>query len=734
MTTASMFEYASYDTRSALERFFPSSTSAWTAAGIAIIYLLYNSFLYLDLIPLLPLSQIFWNAFVTITPMSLAIRLDRWRNPAIYATAQPESQSRSEMHALKSEALRRVFGFESGALQAVPAASTMRRASWLGAMNSNKSHAPAGLGNWDNSCYQNSVLQGLSSLRSLTSYLETFEAVKQQDSSTTVGSLRDTMSRLNDAENNGSRIWTPAKLKSMSSWQQQDAQEYFSKIMDDMEKETAKVLAARVPSEGLREVKIWEGTEVGARHGNLDTERNSQNPKPAPQTPLDGQLAQRVACLRCGFTEGLSMIPFNCLTVPLGGNSCYDLSQCLDSYTGLEEISGVECAKCTLLQQKTQLENMTRPRSDESDTSLPESAPLASSGSTPSLPPELLELCLARLQAVQQALDNSDFSDATLNKKCQIPKKARVSSTKTKQMVVARAPTSLVIHVNRSMFDEYTGALRKNLAHVDYPKVLDLGPWCLGIEPDKDDIKEEWRMDAAKSMIAGSRQDINSERIQYVLRAAVCHYGRHENGHYICYREHPERAYEDDAEVKKMRWWRLSDDDVSSVTEEQVLSQGGVFMLFYEKVDTLLLPEKTLLDSKIEERVEEPHCVGDGPVMISAEEDTYKTEATIAISRPEVVELVQSAKPDFLAEGATNGDRKAASKPELANEVEASKEVKRPTATPASQPTQPELGMLPPIVPEAKPVTSPPTMRTARRNSKMSKSGFESAFRPVAAI
>ena len=31
-------------------------------------------------------------------------------------------------------------------------------------------------------------------------------------------------------------------------------------------------------------------------------------------------------------------------------------------------------------------------------------------------------------------------------------------------------------------------------------------------------------------------------------------------------------------------WWRLSDDDVCKVDEEDVLDQGGVFMLFYERV------------------------------------------------------------------------------------------------------------------------------------------------------
>jgi ubiquitin carboxyl-terminal hydrolase 1 len=60
----------------------------------------------------------------------------------------------------------------------------------------------------------------------------------------------------------------------------------------------------------------------------------------------------------------------------------------------------------------------------------------------------------------------------------------------------------------------------------------------------------------------------------------VTHYGRHENGHYICYKKHP------GFESQKEQWWRLSDDDVTKVTEEAVLSQGGAFMLFYDCVES----------------------------------------------------------------------------------------------------------------------------------------------------
>jgi ubiquitin carboxyl-terminal hydrolase 1 len=117
----------------------------------------------------------------------------------------------------------------------------------------------------------------------------------------------------------------------------------------------------------------------------------------------------------------------------------------------------------------------------------------------------------------------------------------------------------------------------------------------------------------------------------YELRAVITHYGRHENGHYVCYRRHAwrkgpeggleekpaklagekaevdevdgiaglegEDARKEDAvvqvqeeEMDESQWWRLSDQDVTKVDEETVLAQSGVFMLFYDCVD----PNSTL--------------------------------------------------------------------------------------------------------------------------------------------
>jgi len=240
---------------------------------------------------------------------------------------------------------------------------------------------------------------------------------------------------------------------------------------------------------------------------------------------------------------------------------------------------------------------------------------------------ELKESMVQRLRAVENALENEDFADATIVKKCGVQKQNWTLSNKSRQAVVARAPQSLVIHVNRSCFNEMTGAQTKNYADVTFPTSLDLGQWCAGgdqhqLRSEKtDQEKVDWPMNPAESMLSTSEE--GAEEL-YQLRAVVTHHGRHENGHYICYRLHEgkqpiqssvneenEMVGADDSR-RQERWWRLSDEDVTAVSEDTVLCQGEVFMLFYEKVNTMAnVPVETssIKESTIEKRTSQGHDI-----------------------------------------------------------------------------------------------------------------------------
>lgn len=542
---------------------------------------------------------------------------------------------------------------------------------------------PPGLGNYDNSCFQNSILQGLSSLKPFPDYLA---RVLEQDKLRSDGepgsasTLRDLISKLTDPNYNGKTLWTPKKLKSLDTWQQQDAQEYYSKILDEVEKEITSATDLQHCSSGFEQINARDETEDSQHsddsgYQSLPVLAKAGSDARALRNPLEGLIAQRVACVQCGYSDGLSMIPFNCLTLHLGLDQTeHDLYERLDSYTDLETIQGVECAKCTLLKLQGLLKIIVA-RGKEFGTN-----PTSPGGP------------VSRLEATELALEEDDFDEKTLQDRCQVSKK--ISSTKTKQLVIARPPQSLAIHMNRSVFDENTGAMFKNFADVRFPKTLDIGPWCLGSAGSLSSLnnnnnnhtaaedEEQWITDPKSSMVSGDLKPSKISGPIYELRAVITHQGRHENGHYICYRKHPcrpskpddnlmEKAEaelvdngdggdaqdtnntpvdvddddddaDDDGESESatgMKWWRLSDETVWDVSEESVLAQGGVFMLFYDLVD----PNQILVSS-----LQHETKIKDGITASSPEHVVIEKTST---EDPQEIKFTGSILIPFLADG-----------------------------------------------------------------------------------
>jgi ubiquitin carboxyl-terminal hydrolase 1 len=443
---------------------------------------------------------------------------------------KPQSPTR----AAKSDALRRILGMDNGGgiIGSVSQVGRKGLSSFSSAAMGSRAAGdqPPGLGNYDNSCYQNSILQGLASLKHLPAYLSAISLERRLDlaPTRTVDTLRELMAELTDPSSNGRTLWTPKVLKNMSTWQQQDAQEYYSKLLDQIDNEIAKAARALKDSPGFEpdrasyDSSASQHSDDSGYHSLNGHSKLGLEPRLA-RNPLEGFMAQRVACVSCGHCEGLTMIPFNCLTLTLGSLPEHDLYERLDHYTKVESIEGVECLKCSLIVCRDLVKALA-----ERTEMLPEFA--------------------RRLELLEEALEEEAFDEETLTKKCNIPPKMRATSTKTKQVVLARPPPSLVFHVNRSGFDEQTGYMFKNSAAVRFPMVLDLGPWCLGSTEGRANREdqgavaardvEQWTLDPKSSMVAGDRGPSRITGPIYELRAVVTHYGHHENGHYVCYRKH----------------------------------------------------------------------------------------------------------------------------------------------------------------------------------------------------
>lgn len=619
-----------------------NQTLVFTFIVLLSIYILLE---WLGFVPV-SLIQSLWNILVYITPARIIIALDPRMSPS---DTSPSGSPQMTFHA-KSESMQRILGLDNNSFPFFPRSRSL---SGIGSalLGNNKDAIPSGLGNWDNSCYQNSVIQGLASLESLSAFLDrNIETLGERGSLTTHRALKDIVDVLNNTSNQGHKLWIPSELKSMSSWQQQDAQEYFSKLIDQIDVEIQQASRGQTRNMGLKMADLEESIlKDTCLRPSSPGENDASDPlveRASLRNPLEGLLAQRVGCMKCGWTEGLSLIPFNCLTVPLGGKFEYDVRECLDQYMTLEPIEGVECAKCTLLRAQDQLTSLLGGLSEEEDK--------MDRSESRGLSDAVKASAQARLQAVEEALEQDDFAEKTLANKCHVPSKSRISTTKSRQAVIARAPQCLVVHINRSLFDEMTGMLKKNYATVKFPKAVDLDDWCLGnrLTTNSDDVLEQWVTNPSETMLPQCGESVHIPSRHYELRAIITHYGRHENGHYICYRKYPTAVFpapvpdeilqaEGDKE-KPERWYRLSDDDVQMVSEGHVMSQGGVFMLFYEAVEN-----QQTADPGQSTKLESAECEPSESVSnLANSEDVSTTTSTITDADSRTSRATSVSSPD----------------------------------------------------------------------------------------
>lgn len=297
-----------------------------------------------------------------------------------------------------------------------------------------------GLGNWDNSCFQNSVLQGLASLPAFKESVETNwrACVAAEIDAPALEGLQVFVDQLQQEQQGRHTLWPPSVLRSMNTWQQQDAQEYLSKILDSIEKETTRT---------QKVVTKRSAAGLGCLRSDVNTVSQADNGRSIAETlspsSLEGFLSQKLRCQRCGFSEGISLTSFNCLTLNLGLGGGRYLEALLDTHFEPEMIDGVECDECTRLAKD----------SSHSDHSRTVNVEHEGSGKQPSIP----------------------------------TKEVKTLSTKMKHILFGRLPQNLALHINRSIFDDW-GNQRKNQSFVEFPMQLKI--WSDWVEELGDDDME----------------------------------------------------------------------------------------------------------------------------------------------------------------------------------------------------------------------------------------------------
>ncbi|KAG9105054.1 hypothetical protein FRC06_000027 [Ceratobasidium sp. 370] len=438
-------------------------------------------------------------------------------------------------------------------------------------------------------CFFNSTVQAFASLKALQPQIdEIHKNAEDWDVPTPVlDALRSVLIDLNTPHRRPSSFRPSEVIKALSdsdsgkrsalfaSREHQDAQELFQLLSSVVRDEAANVLQERMKERGLG------GFAVEAS-GNSDADVHSRS-------VFDGLMAQRRSCVECGYTEAVRHFAFDNVSLsvpPLPGTSLY---QCLQDYTRLEILEDCLCSNCSMVATHRRLLADIEQHKFEASIAMP--------GDKEKSKATTSKRKRERETRKHEELVRKALADRKVEEEIKGLKMEKVYSKRsTKQVMIARPPPVLALHLQRSAF---FGRAVKNPCRVSFPEYLDITPFTtsgqlnttptLPISQPTTPITTPidgtpFYFPASNGLPLGPNSQLfppksptspTAANSPYRLAAVVCHYGAHSYGHYVTFRR-----------VPGDRWMRASDSDVVEVSLRDVLNETmGTFMLYYERLD-----------------------------------------------------------------------------------------------------------------------------------------------------
>lgn len=501
------------------------------------------------------------------------------------------------------------------------------------------SHYP-GLYNTGNSCFLNSTLQSLASLDVLKQHLESvMELAEAWDVPTPVtDALHDLVLSLNTSGVKRSALIPRQLTDALASLpqtnvgsffyahQQQDAHELMVLLTSAIDDEMSLVSAERdyVQRRQAIGLRAAVAPSVPSLYSSSSFASTSTN-------PFRSLIAQRTACLDCGYVEAVRHYPADELSlgVPFRAGSATTLESCLASWSKLERVDWI-CFRCSL--QKTldkvraDVQRMTSGSTNghavEGEIKGNGSAVdgTASNGSSKPSNSRKKKLKEARrketiLAAILEGRFSEDEVEAShLLEKASVKLERAFSSLSTKQVMIARTPRILILHLNRSSYNASNYGASKNNTPVLFDEYLNIAdvvtngelnisgslPISRGPSPARDVDGQAWPDRLATN--GDPYHFMPSSQSLYRLCAIVVHYGSHSAGHYISFRRRKlkkssspssvgDEVNQQDGKEESTydAWFRISDDSVTPCSLDSVISQNP-FLLFYERVEEVQRP------------------------------------------------------------------------------------------------------------------------------------------------
>ncbi|KAI7866180.1 hypothetical protein BDF14DRAFT_1816942 [Spinellus fusiger] len=444
----------------------------------------------------------------------------------------------------------------------------------------------SGLVNIGNSCFLNSVLQAFSSLPQLQTHLEAITRSSRGKSLPVTRALLKTLRLLTRPIYKASslkptEITSALQSKNLLNCEQQDAEEFFQLISGRIDKERQAVQEMEVLGGGLKDMlstSFWKKTVTGKRiysttKRSFTSNENTQSI--SMETPFTGLLASRLSCMQCGYTEAVRHFSFNNIQLSLPEKCTTTLESCLDQFTAMEYLSDASCRKCSLI-------NTLHEMSMESESIYQQLASDTTSDNEMKTRAETLDTMRAQ---IQQRLNANIVDDITqLPLSFPVPHHT-VSRASSKQVMIAKSPKILCLHINRSSFHP-SGTILKNPCHVKFPEYLSLSLYS---------TSNTLQTQPQLPISAYEEGDYSSPR--YRLMSIIVHYGSHHSGHFITYKRHITATQCNCGQCSKhssqshlqaqQGWYKVSDESVEPCSIQTVL-QANPYMLMYEQEHLLV--------------------------------------------------------------------------------------------------------------------------------------------------
>ncbi|XP_054467059.1 ubiquitin carboxyl-terminal hydrolase 30 isoform X1 [Anoplopoma fimbria] len=428
-----------------------------------------------------------------------------------------------------------------------------------------------GLLNIGNTCFLNSLLQGLAACPSFIRWLEMFsgssmiQSCKDNQLSTTLLQLLNALSSDQPGEEDvldAGCLLDVLRLYRwhISSFEEQDAHELFHVLTSSLEEERnhQPKVAHLFDMQSLESIPDQDEKSMICRS------RAPLHPIPSPwksQHPFHGRLTSNMSCKRCEQQSPVRYDSFESLSLsiplPQWGRPI-SLDQCLQHFISSETIKEVECQNCTKLQQGNTVNGQVL---ESQRTTFVKQLKLGKL-------PQCLCIHLQRLTWSSEGTPIKRQEHVQFTEHLSMDRYKHNAATHRSQRI--RCVQNPIKAENSDSMEKPSANGTETEQRHNNNRPFSNGT-CSSVFLQSPGVNPQ----------LGLTYDFRPTEYLFQLNAVLVHHGDMHSGHFVTYRRSPSSPRT--SSPISSQWLWVSDDSVRKASQHEVLSSNA-YMLFYERV------------------------------------------------------------------------------------------------------------------------------------------------------